>query len=101
MENIWVVKLDNGALLDVRCEGNMDFKRGDRCVIRRDYFEDLGEICHQGDVPENSDINTMPQIVRRAGEPEVAEAEENAVKARALGGEQFLLLGDGEANAES
>ncbi len=82
MENIWVVKLDNGALLDVRGAENMDFKRGDRCVIRRDYFEDLGEICHQSSIPENCDMNSMPQIVRGAGEPELAEAEENAVKAR-------------------
>lgn len=82
MENIWVVKLGNGALLDVRGAENIELKRGDKCVFRRDYFEDIGEICRRGELPENADLNTMPQILRLAGEPELAEAEENAVKAK-------------------
>ncbi len=82
MENIWVVKLGNGALLDVRGAENIELKRGDKCVFRRDYFEDIGEICRRGELPENTDLNTMPQILRLAGEPELAEAEENAVKAK-------------------
>ncbi len=82
MENIWVVKLNNGALLNVRGAENMELKRGDKCVFCRDYFEDIGEICRSGCAEENADLNTMPQILRLAGEPELAEAEENAQKAR-------------------
>jgi cell fate regulator YaaT (PSP1 superfamily) len=82
MENIWIIKLENGATLEARSDAGMDFKRGEFCVFRRDYFEDIGEICRKCDNPESPDLNTMPQILRSAGEPELSEAQENRIKAR-------------------
>ena len=82
MDNIWIIKLENGATLEVRGAAEMDFKRGDLCVFRRDYFEDMGEICRKCSNPESPDINAMPQILRIAGEPELNEAEENRRKTR-------------------
>ncbi|MCI5779256.1 MAG: stage 0 sporulation protein [Lentisphaeria bacterium] len=83
MENIWTVKLGNGATLMVRGAEELGLKRGDWCVFRRDYFEDLGEIVRLEKEPELSgDVSTLPQIVRTAGEPEQIEAGENDRKAR-------------------
>ena len=44
MDNIWTVKLGNGATLTVRGAETFDFKHGDYCVFQRDYFEDIGRI---------------------------------------------------------
>ena len=81
MENYWILKLENGAELEVRGAADLGVKRGDKCVFRRDFFEDIGTVCRQIESPENSG-GDLPQILRAAGEPELAEAAENAVKAR-------------------
>ena len=82
MENIWTVKMGNGATLTVRGAETLDFKHGDYCVFQRDYFEDIGRICCRRDPETAGEIGSLPQILRKAGEPELIEAEENDRKAR-------------------
>ena len=83
MENIWKIKLGNGAETDARCDADMGLKRGDLCVFRKDFYEDLGTVLRRmPDAGENSSADALPQIIRTAGEPELAEAQENAAKAR-------------------
>lgn len=82
MDNIWTVKLGNGATLTVRGAETFDFKHGDYCVFQRDYFEDIGRICCRRDPETAGETASLPQILRMAGEPELIEAEENDRKAR-------------------
>ena len=77
MDNIWTVKLGNGATLTVRGAETFDFKHGDYCVFQRDYFEDIGRICCRRDPETAGETASLPQILRMAGEPELIEAEEN------------------------
>ena len=84
MEKVWVLKLENGASLEVRGEEDFGIKRGDLCVVRRDFYEDMGVAGAQLAAPSmTSRIEDLPQILRVAGEPERAEAEDNAAKAKA------------------
>ena len=83
MDNIWMVKLGNGASLAVRGADTLEFNRGDYCVFQRDYFEDVGRICRLHEHPEElGDPGSLPQILRAAGEPELIEAAENDRKAQ-------------------
>ena len=79
MEKVWVVKLENGASYEVRGAEDFAFRRGDLCVFRRDFYEDIGRITAELPAPTmTSRIEELPQILRGAGDPELAEAEENA-----------------------
>lgn len=83
MEKVWVIKLENGASLEVRGDEELALQRGECCVFRRDFYEDIGTVGVQLASPSmTSRIEDLPQILRRAGEPELAEAEENSRKAR-------------------
>lgn len=83
MEKVWIIKLENGASFEVRGAEELSLKRGDICVFKRDFYEDLGTVGATLPAPSmTSRIEDLPQIVRRAGEPELAEAAENRVKAK-------------------
>ncbi|MBR7121462.1 MAG: stage 0 sporulation protein [Lentisphaeria bacterium] len=82
MEKVWIVKLENGASLEVRGDGELDLKRGGQCVFRRDFYEDIGTVVAELAAPSmTSRIEDLPQILRVAGEAEFAEADENRRKA--------------------
>ncbi|MBQ4329755.1 MAG: stage 0 sporulation protein [Lentisphaeria bacterium] len=84
MEKVWVLKLENGASLEVRGAEELGIKRGDLCVFRRDFYEDMGVAGAQLPSPSmTSRIEDLPQVQRVAGEPERAEAADNTAKARA------------------
>ena len=83
MEKIWVIKLENGASFEVHGADVPELKRGAKCVFRRDFYEDIGTLGTELASPSmTSRIEDLPQILRPAGEPELAEAEANRIKAR-------------------
>ena len=83
MEKVWIIKLENGASLEARGDESLALKRGDLCVFKRDFHEDLGTVGANLPSPSmTSRIEDLPQILRRAGEPELNEAEENRIKAK-------------------
>lgn len=83
MEKVWIIKLENGASFEVRGAEELALKRGDQCVFRRDFYEELGTVGAELPAPSmTSRIEDLPQIVRKAGEPEFSEADENRRKAK-------------------
>ena len=66
MEKVWVVKLENGASYEVRGAEDFAFRRGDLCVFRRDFYEDIGRITAELPAPTmTSRIEELPQILRQ------------------------------------
>ena len=83
MEKVFFLKLENGATLEVRADEALALKAGDICVFNRDFYEDLGEIVRELNAPSmTSRIEELPQVIRKAGNPELASANENFRKAR-------------------
>ena len=83
MEKVWTVKLENGASFEVRGAEELALKKGELCVFRRDFYEEMGTVGAQLASPTmTSRLEDLPQILRRAGEPELAEADENRRKAK-------------------
>ena len=83
MEKVWIVKLENGASFEVRGSGDLVLKRGEQCVFRRDFYEELGSVVAELPAPSmTSRIEDLPLILRKAGEPEFSEAAENRSKAK-------------------
>ena len=83
MEKILFVKLENGATLEVRAAEELALKVGDICVFNRDFYEDLGEVVRELDAPTmTSRVEELPQVIRKAGNSELATANENCRKAR-------------------
>ena len=83
MEKIWALKLENGSALEARAAEEMELKVGDVCVFHRDFFEDIGEISRALEAPSmTSRVEELPTIVRKAGTPELATANDNFRKAR-------------------
>ena len=83
MEKVWIIKLENGASFEVRGAEELALKRGDQCVFRRDFYEDIGSVGAELPAPSmTSRIEDLPQIIRKAAEPEFSEADENRRKAK-------------------
>ncbi len=83
MEKVLFLKLENGATLEVRADEALALKAKDICVFNRDFYEDLGEVVRILPAPSmTSRIEELPQVLRKAGDPELATANENFRKAR-------------------
>ena len=83
MEKVLFLKLENGATLEVRADEALALKAKDICVFNRDFYEDLGEVVRILPAPSmTSRIEELPQVLRKAGNPELASANENFRKAR-------------------
>ena len=83
MEKVLFLKLENGAKLEVRADEALALKAKDICVFNRDFYEDLGEVVRILPAPSmTSRIEELPQVLRKAGDPELATANENFRKAR-------------------
>ena len=83
MEQIFIVKLANGARLEVRADGDLGLQPGKVCVFHRDFFDDLGTICHQivpKEEAENAPAADLPQVLREATPDDLDNAETNADK---------------------
>ena len=79
MEQIFIVKLANGSRLEVRADSDLGLKPGNICVFHRDFFDDLGTICHEitpKPEEENAPAQERPAVLREAtpGDLETAEA---------------------------
>ena len=84
MEQIFIVKLANGAHLEVRADSDLGLKPGNTCVFHRDFFDDLGTICHEI-VPKTEDGSPAPaadrpQVLREASPADLDNAAINADK---------------------
>lgn len=84
MEQIFMVKLANGAHLEVRADGDLGLKPGNTCVFHRDFFDDLGTICHEI-VPKDNEgapapAAERPQVLREATPADLENAAVNADK---------------------
>ena len=83
MEKIWLLKLENGATLEARADESIGLAAKDICVFNRDFYEDLGEVVRELNSPSmTSRTGELPLIIRKAGNPELASANENYRKAR-------------------
>ena len=83
MEKVWIIRLENGASFEVRGAEELALKRGDQCVFRRDFYEELGTVRAELEAPSmTSRIEDLPLILRKADEPEFSEAAENHRKAK-------------------
>lgn len=85
MEQIFMVKLANGAHLEVRADSDLGLKPGNTCVFHRDFFDDLGTICHEivrkGDEENPAPpANERPQVLREATPDDLENAAVNADK---------------------
>ena len=49
MERIFTIKLTNGSVFSARGDEAMELKVHDDCVIRRDFYMDLGKVIRCGD----------------------------------------------------
>ncbi len=82
MEQFFIVKIANGARLEVRADVDLGLNPGKTCVFHRDFFDDLGMICHQIEHKEEDGGNTstaeLPQILREATPDDLEGAEANA-----------------------
>ena len=82
MEQIFIVKLANGAHLEVRADSDLGLKPGTECVFHRDFFDDLGTVCHQI-VPKDDEgaVQTAaerPQVLREATAADLENAAANS-----------------------
>lgn len=82
MEQIFIVKIANGAHLEVRADSDLGLKPGNTCVFHRDFFDDLGTICHEI-VPKTEDgapapAQDRPQVLREATPDDLDNAAANA-----------------------
>ena len=83
MEQVFVIKIENGASLEIRAGAELGLAKGDICVFKRDFYEDLGEIVRELDAPSmTSRIEELPPALRQAGTAELASANENFQKVR-------------------
>ena len=79
MEQIFIVKLANGAHLEVRADSDLGLKPGTTCVFHRDFFDDLGTVCHQlkPDADDAAPAQERPQALREATPADLANAAAN------------------------
>ena len=83
MEQVFVIKIENGASLEIRAGAELGLAKGDICVFKRDFYEDLGEIVRELDAPSmTSRIVELPPALRKAGTAELATANDNFQKVR-------------------
>ena len=84
MEQIFIVKTANGAHLEVRADSDLGLKPGNTCVFHRDFFDDLGTICHELTVKDDggnpAPAPDRPQVLREATPDDLENAAVNADK---------------------
>ena len=84
MEQIFMVKLANGAHLEVRADSDFGLKPGNVCVFHRDFFDDLGTICHEipprDDAENSAPAQERPQVLREATPADLENAAANSDK---------------------
>ncbi len=80
MEQLFLLKLENGATLEVRAAAELGLARTDQCVFRKDFYLDLGEIVSD---PRELPAGAEPPAVQRKATPrDLAMANENSARCR-------------------
>ncbi len=83
MNKVWIIKLENGASFEAYGSEELGLNRGDKCVFKRDFFEDIAVVGPALEAPSmTSRVEELPQILRKASAEELAEADENALTAK-------------------
>ena len=94
MELFYEILLDNGAKYRARGDDSQNLKLGDYCVIRKDFYQDYGQICKVYGVggapipppaPEKGpDWKTgeIPGIIRKATVVDMGKANENQMRSK-------------------
>jgi len=83
MTQIFVIKLENGASLEVRAEAETGVKLHDNCVFNRDFFSDIGEVQRELPTPTmTANPAELPLITRIATQEDLMQANANVAKAR-------------------
>ena len=77
MERIYTIMLDNGASYQARGDETLELRRGDMCVVSREFFYDCGRVSAPGAVLEEDRGEEMPKIVRKADEQDLRAMEAN------------------------
>ncbi|MBO4492629.1 MAG: stage 0 sporulation protein [Lentisphaeria bacterium] len=94
MELFYEILLDNGAKYRARGDDSQNLKLGDYCVIRKDFYQDYGQVCKVYGVggapvppptPEKGpDWKTgeIPGIIRKATVVDMGKANENQMRSK-------------------
>lgn len=83
MDLFYTVRLDNGATLIASAAGDMELKKGEWCVFRRDFYIDSGEVCIcHGELSEDDKPRETVTVIRRAEPADIDTGRENLEKAR-------------------
>ncbi len=79
MEQIFAIRLSNGSRLEVRADSELGLRPGVFCVFHRDFFDDIGSVCHQLE-PKEEAAADRPQVLREATADDIDAAQANAAK---------------------
>jgi len=83
MEKFYVLKLENGASLEVRADESFAFSPGDMCVFHRDFFDDMGEVVRELPAPSmTARPGDLPMVSRSASVADFTAARENLARER-------------------
>lgn len=94
MEIFYEILLDNGSKYRARGDDSLNLKEGDCCVIRKDFYQDYGQVCkvYGGDsasIPpapqeKGPDWKTgeIPSIIRKATVVDMGKANENQMRSK-------------------
>lgn len=81
MERIYSIKLENGSSYQARGAEELELAFHDDCIIRKEFYTDLGKIIQVGVALDPGKGAEMPAIQRKATEGDFAVAAENARRA--------------------
>jgi cell fate regulator YaaT (PSP1 superfamily) len=83
MEILFNIRIDNGARYIARANDTLNLKSNDWCVIRKDFFQDYGQIIREiGPMSEDRQKNDYPKIERKATVRDQGKANENKMRAK-------------------
>lgn len=83
MAQVFLLKLENGASLEVRADDELGLKPHDMCVFSKDFYSDLGEVRRELKAPSmTSNPAELPQVQHQATTDDLIRANANTVKAR-------------------
>ena len=82
MEYVYSLKLDNGARYDVRAAESLGLEAHDQCVVRKDFYQDFGEIVRKGTPLPEGGGSELPGVIRKATVHDLSTANENAMRAK-------------------
>ena len=80
MKRVYTIKLSNGTIFQACGEEELNLKPNDECVVRRDFYMDMGRIIQVGETVGEGENIDLAQVVRIADDQDRANAELNQEK---------------------